>query len=295
MTAIDVLTTLTASQNHLYVRWHEPGVAEVVLANPERRNAMSGPMTEAWNATMRALREIADSPPAASNRDEPEFSDKTGQMPLPGGLRAVVIRGEGSAFCAGGDLGWLADDQGASVSQLSERMDAFYAAWLQVVELPVPTVAYIDGPAVGAGAAVALACDIRWVGPGARFSVPFTRLGLHPGMGTTYLLTSAVGPAMARDLLLTSRMIDADEMLACGAATARVVPEDLLDRVRDIAVNAPIATRLTKRGFQPTAPASLAEAVRFEGLAQPVTMATRDVQEGLAAAQQRRAPRFENR
>lgn len=282
MKAIQALTTLTASENHLYVRWHDPGVAEVVLADPQRRNAMSGPMTEAWTTVMRTLRDIANGQGESEGRS-------------PDALRVVLVRGEGKAFCAGGDLGWLAGDGAASVAELSARMDTFYAAWLSVVDVPVPTVAYLNGPAIGAGAAVALACDIRWVGDRARFSVPFTRLGLHPGMGTTYLLSSVVGTAMARDLLLTSRMLDAEETLACGAATAMVSEDELLGKVREIAANAPIATRLTKRALQPVAPASLDEALRFEGVAQPVTMTTQDVQEGLAAVRERRDPVFRDR
>lgn len=270
MTLAPPLSELTASENHLIVRWHEPGIAEVVLSNPARRNAMSGPMTAAWSATMAHLRELPE-------------------------LRAVLVRGEGSAFCAGGDLGWLAEGGSQTVAELTERMDAFYAAWLSVTALPVPTIAFVEGPAIGAGAAVALACDMRWVGQTARFSVPFTRLGLHAGMGTTFLLPQAVGPAMARDLLLSSRSLDAEQMLACGAATMQVAADEVLAHATQVAANAPLATRLTKRGLAPHAPASLAEALRWEGLAQPVTMTTADVQEGLQAAAQRRMPVFQGR
>lgn len=270
MTLAPPLPDLSATRDHLYVRWHDTGIAEVVLANPAQRNAMSGPMTAAWESAMAALREVED-------------------------LRAVLVRGEGPAFCAGGDLGWLAEGGSESVDTLSRRMDAFYGAWLSITELSVPTVAFIEGPAIGAGAAVALACDIRWVGQRARFSVPFTRLGLHAGMGTTFLLTEAVGPAMARDLLLTSRSLDADGMLAAGVATRQVPAEDVLAEVAVIAGNAPVAMRLTKRGLTPAPPASLAEALRWEGVVQPVTMTTADVQEGLRAAMERRDPQFEGR
>lgn len=267
MTLTPPLATLTAEQDHLVVRWHEPGIAEVILSNPEQRNAMSGPMTRAWKV---AMTELAGNPQ----------------------LRVVVVRGGGSAFCSGGDLSWLAQGGGASVAELTARMDGFYADWLSVTELAVPTVAYLNGPAIGAGAAVALACDIRWAGPGARFGVPFTRLGLHAGMGTTFLLPQAVGPAMARDLLLTGRTLDTAQILACGLATAEVAEADLLAQVGRIAGNAPLALRLTKRGLAPSAPTSLAEALRWEGVVQPVTMTTADVQEGLAAAKQRRQPQF---
>lgn len=270
MTLTPPLSALIASADHLIVRWHDPGIAEVVLANPDQRNAMSGPMTQAWSLAMTELRTMPE-------------------------LRAVLVRGEGPAFCAGGDLGWLAEGGSASVAELSRRMDEFYASWLAVTELQVPTVAFIDGPAVGAGAAVALACDIRWVGEKARFSVPFTRLGLHAGMGTTYLLPQAVGPAMARDLLLTSRPLNAEQMLACGLATQQLGADEVLAQLAGVAINAPIAVRLTKRGLQAGPPGSLAEAVRWEGLAQPVTMTTQDVQEGLRAARERRDPVFEGR
>lgn len=268
MTLTPALATLTPCANHLAVRWHEPGIAEVILSNPAQRNAMSEPMTAAWEL---AMDELARSPR----------------------VRAVLVRGEGKAFCAGGDLSWIGEGGAATVSELSARMDRFYSAWLSVTRLPVPSVAYLNGPAVGAGAAVALACDIRWSGPAARFSVPFTRLGLHAGMGTTFLLPDVVGPALARDLLLTGRALDAAAMLDAHVATALHEADEVLDRVREIAANAPIAVRMTKRGLGHAH--SLDEALRWEGVVQPVTMTTEDLQEGIAAAQQRRAPQFQGR
>lgn len=268
MTLTPALATLTSEENHLQVRWHDPGIAEVILSNEQQRNAMSGPMTQAWELAMGELAGLAS-------------------------LRVVVVRGGGSAFCAGGDLSWIGGHGAATVPEISARMDAFYRAWLRVRDVPVPTVAYINGPAVGAGAAVALACDIRWVGPRARFSVPFTRLGLHPGMGTTFLLPEVVGDAKARDLLLTGRTLDAAAMLAWGLATDEVADDGVLDRVAQIAANAPLASRLTKRGLG--AAQTLDEGLRWEGVVQPLTMTTRDVQEGLAAARERRAPVFEGR
>lgn len=240
----------------------------MILSNPQQRNAMSEPMTQAWELVMTELSGLAD-------------------------LRAVLVRGEGKAFCAGGDLSWIAEGGSRSVVELSERMDRFYRAWLSVTRLPVPTVAYLNGPAVGAGAAVALACDIRWVGPTARFSVPFTRLGLHAGMGTTFLLPDVAGNAMAKDLLLTCRTLDAQAMLDAGMATALLEPTAVLDAVGEIACNAPIAVRMTKRGLghAPT----LEDALRWEAVVQPVTMTTEDLQEGIAAAAARRAPQFEGR
>ena len=152
-------------------------VAVVRFDLPERRNAMSGPMTASWVALMTALRE------------DPE-------------LAAVVVTGTGPAFNAGGDLSWILGDRDATAPQLRRRMLAFYRDWLTVRDLEVPTIAAVNGRAIGAGFAVALACDIRYVATTARMGVPFTSLGLHPGMATTWSLPEVAGVAVARDLLL---------------------------------------------------------------------------------------------
>jgi enoyl-CoA hydratase len=246
------------------------GVAIVTLNVPAKRNAMSPELTAAWQAAMTALR---------ADRE----------------LRAVVVTGSGTAFCAGGDLSWLDVGPGAQVADLRERMLPFYLAWLSIRELEVPTIAAINGPAVGAGAALALACDLRFAGPRATLSVPFTALGIHAGMATTWLLPEVAGLAVARDLLLTGRSVDAAEAVRLGLVS-RVIEDDLLAEVLtvagQIAANAPLATRLTKAALADGGHASFADALRWEGLAQPVTMATADMAEGLAAARERRRPRF---
>ena len=245
----------------------------LVLDLPDMRNAMSDEMTGSW---VRAVDHLA------ADRD----------------LRAVVVTGEGSAFCAGGDTSWIAGEPDASVDRLRSRMLPFYRAWLSIRRLEVPTIAAINGPAIGAGLAVALACDIRYAARGARMGVPFVRLGMHPGMATTYLLPDVVGPAAARDLLLTGRLVDADEALGLGLVSRVLAPEGFREQVlvtaAEIAATAPIATKLTKlvlaRGH-----ASIDACLDWEALAQPVTLATADLQEGIRAAKEKRAPTFEGR
>jgi enoyl-CoA hydratase len=247
------------------------GVALVTLDLPERRNAMSEPMTRSWGQVMRAL---AD--------DE--------------SVRCVVVTGAGRAFCAGGDLSWIGAAPHAAVHALRDRMLAFYRTWLSVAELPVPTIAAVQGAAVGAGLAVALACDLRYAAEDATLSVPFTALGLHPGMATTFLLRQAAGDTVARDMLLTGRALTGAEGAACGLVTRAVPRDDVLDTALEaaatVAAAAPIATRLTKAAFAAGGPSNLAAAIAWEGLAQPVTLATEDLQEGLAAARERRRPSF---
>jgi len=245
------------------------GVAVLTLALPERRNAMTAELTAAWTAAVESL------------RADPE-------------VRAVVVTGEGTAFCAGGDLSWIGESPDLTVMALRERMLPFYRAWLSVRTLDVPVLAAVNGAAVGAGLCLALACDLRYAAPGATFSAPFARLGMHPGMAATYLLPDAVGLPRARELLLTGRRVGAEEALAMGLVNG--VADDVLahtlDVARGIAASAPIAVRLTKAALAYAGHHSIEAALDWEGLAQPVTMASADLREGLAAQAERRAPRF---
>jgi enoyl-CoA hydratase/carnithine racemase len=258
---------------HLRLERPVPGVAMLVLDLPELRNAMSDEMTQSW---VRAVEHLA------ADRD----------------VRAVVVTGEGSAFSAGGNTSWLASEPDATVDELRSRMLPFYRAWLSIRRLEVPTIAAINGPAIGAGLAMALACDLRYAARGARMGVPFVRLGIHPGMATTYLLPDVVGAAAARDLLLTGRLVDADEALGLGLVSRVLDPEGFRDQVvataADIAATAPIATKLTKSALA-RGHASVEACLDWEALAQPITMATADLQEGIRAVQEKRAPVFEGR
>ena len=268
------MSGFTVGEGPVRVTWPRPGVAQVTLHDPERRNAMSEAMTAAWASAVAGLRACAD-------------------------LRCVVVTGAGRAFCAGGDLGWIGARPDASAAQMRERMLPFYRTWLGLRDLEVPVLAAVNGAAVGAGAALVLASDIAYAGESASFSVPFARLGLHPGMGTTYLLPAVVGLPAARDLLLTGRSVGAAEMAELGIVR-RVVPDgDLLDAVlavaEEVVTGAPIAVRLTVAAFADGAPDDLDAALRWESLAQPMTLVTHDLAEGLAAARERRAPIFEGR
>lgn len=247
----------------------DEGIVVLTLDLPDVRNAMKDELTAAWAQAVASLR-----------------GDRT--------VRCVVVTGSGPAFCAGGDVGWLASEPQASVDRLRDRMLPFYETWLSLGGLDVPSIAALNGPAVGAGAALALSCDIRYAGASARFSVPFAQLGMHAGMATTWLLPEVVGLAAARELLLTGRTCDAQEMLRLGLVSEVFEDGDLLDRAlqraRMVAAGAPVAQRLHKVALARGGHPSFAEALRWESVVQPLTLATRDLQEGLRArAEKRRA------
>lgn len=263
-----------ADYPHLRLARPSDGVAVLTLDNPDQRNAMSDQMTDSW---VEAVAELA--------------ADRT--------VRVVVVTGEGSAFCSGGNTSWIASEPDATVDELRERMLPFYRAWLSIRRLEVPTIAAVNGPAIGAGLCLALACDIRYAASGARLGVPFVKLGMHAGMAATYLLPNVVGAAHARDLLLSGRTVDADEALRLGLVS-RVIEKDsfraeILATAEGIAATAPIASRLTKLALADGGHADFESGLQWEAMAQPLTLATADLQEGVRAAREKRAPEFTGR
>jgi enoyl-CoA hydratase len=178
-------------------------------------------------------------------------------------------------------------------------MVPFYRTWLSIRDLEAPSIAAVNGHAIGAGLCLALACDLRYAARGVKLSAPFTRLGMHPGMATTWLLPEAVGLTVARELLFTGRSVDAEEALRIGLVNGVSEPGSLLDdalaTAARIAGAAPVATRLTKAGLRAGGHRSLEDALQFEALAQPVTFATDDLREGLSASRERRTPNFTGR
>jgi enoyl-CoA hydratase len=249
----------------------DSGVVVLTLARPDQRNAMTAELTAAWVDTINALR-----------------GDR--------GVRALVVTGEGTAFCAGGDLSWIAESPDLGVDAIRDRMLPFYKSWLSIRDLDVPTIAAINGHAVGAGLSLALACDLRYASSKAKLSVPFTSLGMHPGMATTYLLPEIVGLPVARELLYTGRRLEGEEAVRLGLLNAVFEPATLLEETlkiaETIAANAPIAMRLTVAGLRGGGHPDIETALQFEALAQPVTFSSSDLTEGVAAAKEKRTPTF---
>lgn len=254
----------------------EPGVAVVVLDDPDRRNAMTIDMGEALVETTTALAE-----------DEQ--------------LRAVVLTGEPPAFSAGGDLAML-EDYGRRTREegfdATEPMRAFYSRFLAVRDLPVPVVAAVNGHAVGAGLCVALACDLRLVADEAKVGLNFSRLGLHPGMGGSWLLPQALGTQRAAELLYTGRLVTGREAAGWGLALESLPADEVLPRAltlaSEIAEAAPQVVRQLKETL--TEPAqTLDEALGREARCQAVNYGSDDLVEGLAAGRERRAPTFRGR
>jgi enoyl-CoA hydratase/carnithine racemase len=248
------------------------GVALLTLNRSGARNAMNGELTRAWNGVLDELSEDGET-------------------------RCLVVTGAGSSFCAGADLSWL--DQGnpeTTIDRLRTRMLPFYESWLRPRRLPFPVVAAVNGPAIGAGLCLALSCDVRYASPSAVFSTPFIHLGTHSGMGATYLLPDAIGQSRAREMLFTGREVRAEEGREWGLVSGVVT--DVVAHATEVATKiasaGPIAARLTKAGLDAAADGFEAS-LRWEALAQPVTLTTEDIHEGIDAFRSGRTPKFTGR
>lgn len=254
----------------------EGHVATLTLNRPDTRNAMSVAMGEEVRAAVEAVRADAEA-------------------------RVLVVTGAGRAFSSGGDLGMLAADAGLGDAQagMGGPPRDFYQRYLSIATLDIPTIAAINGHAIGAGFCFALACDLRLIAAEAKLGMTFTRLGIHPGMGATWFLPRLVGRAAACDLLFTGRLIDAAEAQQLGIVN-RVVPraalaETVAAYAAELAAAAPIAVRLVKRALQRSPDHTLADALDLESLQQKATFQTDDAREGIRAVMEKRTPLFRNR
>ncbi len=254
------------------------GIVTILLNRPETRNSMTPAMGEELARAVSGLQ-----------------SDST--------VRVVILRGEGKAFSSGGDLGMLARDAGLIAGGEGPTMAGapreFYERFLSIARLKVPTIAALNGHAIGAGACLALACDLRIASRVAKIGFTFTRLGIHPGMGATYFLPRLLGTARACDLLFTGRIVDAEEALRLGLvdrlASAEEFDAEVMRWAREIAGAGPLAVRLTKRAIYRGVRHSLEEMLDFESLQQSWTFTTDDAREGLQAMLEKREPHFRGR
>jgi enoyl-CoA hydratase len=232
--------------------------AVVTLARPERHNALTVDGCHLLRETVETL--------------------------VTQGVRAVVVTGSGKSFCSGADL---------DAVYTADFRAALYAALHAVVDAPVPVIAAVNGPAIGAGTQLAIAADLRVVAPAARFAVPTARIGLAVDPWTIRRLALLAGNGAARRLLLAGDELTGTAALACGLADREGTPDDALAWAEQIAELAPLSVAYSKRVLNEVFEAPLGgdTAQRlteaFEGC-----WASSDFTEGRLARAERRRPRF---
>jgi 2-(1,2-epoxy-1,2-dihydrophenyl)acetyl-CoA isomerase len=209
-----------------------------------------------------------------------------------GGARAAVLHSTGRVFCAGADFAATDDDQ--------LDPETLYRAGLRLWERTIPMVAAIQGAAVGGGAGLALAADMRVASENARFAVNFSQLGIHHGFGLTVTLPRVVGQQVALDLLLTGRRIDGAEAYRVGLVDRLVSADQDVRAVAvtlaaQVAANAPLAVQAIRTTMLARLREDVQAAVIKEAHEQRLLFATKDFREGVAAVSERRPGRFVGR
>ncbi len=187
------------------------GVATITLNNPDERNTMTAPM----------VAEII----AAMDRVEGDSA-----------IGAIVVTGTAPAFCAGANLGNLAEADGDSLGVI-------YEGFLRIARSPLPTIAAVNGAAVGAGMNLALGCDVRIAAKRAKFDTRFLQLGIHPGGGHTWMLRRIVGPQVTAAAVLFGEVLDGAEAQRVGLAYRCVEDAELLTVAQELAARAASAPR----------------------------------------------------
>lgn len=252
---------------------HDGPVAVLTLSRPQKYNAVNAAMQRDLQG---ALRTLAADP----------------------GVRALLVTGAGKAFCAGQDLAeFSAVDESF---RYDEHVRAtFNRLVLGLRELPLPVIAAVNGVAAGAGASLALACDLRICSDRASFVQAFARIGLVPDTGSTWFLPQLVGVGKALELAWTGEAVDGAEAVALGMANSVVPHEQLQPRALELAQRlASMPTRalgMTKRAIYRGATSTLPEALEYEAQLQQVASRTSDHHEGIAAFTQKRPPVFAGR
>ncbi|HMO02436.1 MAG TPA: enoyl-CoA hydratase/isomerase family protein [Oligoflexia bacterium] len=210
-------------------------------------------------------------------------------------LRGLIITGAGKAFSTGGDLGMLKQKQTQSEEQNYRDMRAFYKAFLSILDLNVPTVAAINGPAIGAGLCLATACDLRVADIGAKLGFTFAKLGLYPGMGATFFLPRVIGQAKALELLATARVLSAQEGYEIGLVNKLAVAENnavltAKKLLEEIALSAPTTTTKLINTFRKELSKELESALEQEAKYQSIDYRSAEFNEGLKAVIEKRKP-----
>ena len=211
--------------------------------------------------------------------------------------RAVVLTGRGRAFSAGGDFNWFPTlDNPARLHEL--RRDARQLIW-DLVDVEIPVVGAVNGPAVGLGASIALMCDVIFMAEGATIADPHVRVGIVAGDGGTAIWPLLVGPARAKEYLLTGDPVTAQEAERIGLVNRVVAPdvlqEEALTFARRLAAGAPLAIQYTKAAVNKLLKEALSTSFDFAIGHELVTLLSEDHQEALTAIHEKRPPEFRGR
>ncbi|AZR74058.1 crotonase [Anoxybacter fermentans] len=246
----------------------EDGIGILTINRPEALNALN---RELLNELKEAIAQI---------KDDPE-------------IKVCIITGEGKAFVAGADIGEMVEFNAVEGREFGRLGNSVFNA---LEEMEKPVIAAINGYALGGGCELALACDIRLASEKAKLGQPEVGLGITPGFGGTQRLVRAIGPAKAKELIFTGKIIDANEAHAIGLVNHVYPAESLLEEAkkmaREIANKAPFAVKLCKRAINEGMEMDLKRGLEMEADLFGLCFATEDQKEGMRAFLEKRKAEF---
>nr|XP_023960674.1 enoyl-CoA hydratase domain-containing protein 2, mitochondrial isoform X1 [Chrysemys picta bellii] len=267
-------SSLTAANNH--VPDHEltlPGIAEILMNRAHARNSLGRVLVNELFRVLESLR-----------------CDER--------IRVVVFKSEvKGVFCAGADLKERAQMNDTEVGHFVHRLRSLMD---EIAALPMPTIAAIEGYALGGGLELALACDLRIAASSAKMGLIETTRGLLPGAGGTQRLPRCIGIGLAKELIFTGRQINGQEALSIGLVNHTVPQNDegdaayqrALTLAKEILPQAPIAVKMGKLAINRGIEVDIASGMAIEGMCYAQNIPTRDRQEGMAAFREKRPPQF---
>lgn len=249
-------------------------VTTLTINNPDKRNALSFELVDELAAAVEGI------------KSDPE-------------VLCVIITGAGKGFSSGGDVKSMVPPEGVGEKDMADFIKSYYLKNLSIMDIPVPTIGAINGHAIGAGCTLALACDLRVASKSAKLGLGFVKIGLHPGMGTTFFVPRLVGMARAYELLLTGEPVSGEEAARIGLVNRAVEPDQVMERARElaqkIAKGPRVPIRRMKESIGGSYNRSLAETLDLEAGFQVECSKTEDLMEGIKAFIERRDPEFKGK
>jgi enoyl-CoA hydratase/carnithine racemase len=246
-------------------------ICVLTFNQPDKLNAMNDVMAEAFSSAIDQI--------------------KKDQEP-----KVLILTGAGRAFSAGGNLERMKSNVGSNPAKRKKESFAFYNSFLRLMDLEIPTIAAINGHAIGAGACVSLACDMRIAAENSKIGFTFAKIGLHPGMGAEYFLTRIIGRARTFELLMTGDILSAEEAFRIGLVNHLSPPEKLMDNTLElagkIAAMPVLPIRMLKESIDAATRNTLAETLHREAAYQALCYMTTDISEGIDSAREKRPSKF---
>jgi len=250
----------------------DPYISVLFFNNPSTKNSLTLEMGEEFYKTIKSL-----------SSEEKK-------------IRVLILTGKNNVFSSGGDLNLLKSFANKFQEENEKFMKYFYSLFLEVRNCPFIVIAAVNGHAIGASLSLALACDLRYFIPEGKYAFNFVKIGIHPGMGSTYLVKEIAGIHHAQELLITGKTINGEEAYKRGLCHGLFEQEEILNKTieiaKEISKNAPMPLRMLKQNLYHTK--GLEETLNIEAKSQAENFKSKDFLEAIRSIEEKRTPEYKD-